>query len=429
MKIAIINNKPFRIGLAFIALVLLMGTSGRGQTNTPVSSNSVAAPASTVNPTPSIQGSIVNYVRSYEPQQPFTTAASVTSGTVQQVHMSTRYLDALGRPLETVSWQLSPGHTDMVEAVDYQPAPGQPVTGLAEFSYLPYTSPGADGSYKSNPFSEQSTFYSTTYLAEQPAFRNEQIYYGHTDYESSPAYRVSKDFAPGNSWAGSEGSATERAVKSSYLLNNSNDNVQIWTISSNALTYVSNDVTTNIPSTASVYSPNTLYKQVTIDEQGNADVEYRDFEGHVVLKKVQNGAIAADYSGYTGFLCTYFVFDDMGQMRYTITPKAVAEMVGAGSFSLNTNMINELSFRYEYDNLQRLIASKSPGAGWVYKIYDKRDRTVFVQDANMRQNNQWLCTLYDGLDRPVQTGMMVNYTGNPSALQTAAKAATGFYTS
>jgi hypothetical protein len=63
-----------------------------------------------------------------------------------------------------------------------------------------------------------------------------------------------------------------------------------------------------------------------------------------------------------------------------------------------------------------MIAKKVPGAGWIYMIYDLRDRLVFNQDANMRTRNQWLTTIYDGIDRPTTTGM-ITYTGTPSQLQ------------
>ncbi|HVU95382.1 MAG TPA: DUF6443 domain-containing protein [Puia sp.] len=412
---------PF-LTVLFAAWMLVVQDAS-AQTNTPSGAGSVPAPTATVRPVPAVpSGTVVNYVRTWEPRQPFTTKAAVTSGTtVQQVSMTTQYSDAIGRPMQTVLWQQSPGGTDMVIPVNYDAA------GMEQYKYLPYTSSGTDGSFKTNPFGEQSTFFSSTYLADQPALRNEQFYYSHTDFEASPLNRVSKIFAPGNSWAGSEGSATERGKKQFYYLNNSNDQVRLWLIASNALTYVNNDVSTNIPTTAATYAVKTLYKEVDLDEQGNATVDYTDFDGHVVLHKVQTGAIASDYSGYGGFLCTYNVYDDMGLLRFVIPPKAVAEMVNAASFVLSAGMINELAFRYEYDNLQRPIARKSPGAGWVYTVYDKRDRPVFVQDANMRLNNQWMASLYDALDRPVETGMLT-YTGTPSALQAYVTANTGNYT-
>ena len=56
-----------------------------------------------------------------------------------------------------------------------------------------------------------------------------------------------------------------------------------------------------------------------------------------------------------------------------------------------------------------MIAKKIPGADWAYMVYDKRDRLAFVQDGNMRTKSipQWLCTLYDELNRPMQTAMMI----------------------
>ena len=48
------------------------------------------------------------------------------------------------------------------------------------------------------------------------------------------------------------------------------------------------------------------------------------------------------------------------------------------------------------------------GAGWVYKLYDVRDREVMSQSAEMRRENKWLFTHYDDLDRPIRTG---EYTG------------------
>jgi RHS repeat-associated protein len=96
-----------------------------------------------------------------------------------------------------------------------------------------------------------------------------------------------------------------------------------------------------------------------------------------------------------------------------IPPKAVAAM--SNNWTLTDPMIKELCFRYEYDELGRMIGKKVPGAGWVFMVYDKRDRLVFTQDANMRTTNKWMATLYDDLNRPVSTGQ-ITYTGNRTEL-------------
>ncbi len=84
--------------------------------------------------------------------------------------------------------------------------------------------------------------------------------------------------------------------------------------------------------------------------------------------------------------------------------------------SLNASLIDEQCFRYEYDERGRMIMKKVPGAEVVYMVYDVRDRLVFSQDANMRNNNQWLTTLYDKLNRPVITGI-TTWAGTATDLQ------------
>lgn len=69
-------------------------------------------------------------------------------------------------------------------------------------------------------------------------------------------------------------------------------------------------------------------------------------------------------------------------------------------------ILDNLSFQYRYDSRNRVIAKKVPGAGWVYLVYDNRDRLVLTQDANQRPANRWSFTKYDALNRPVLTGMM-----------------------
>lgn len=368
-----------------------------------------------------ITGSVVNHITTYTPQQPYTAATDVTSSsrTVTEVNRTTQYFDGLGRSVQTVNWQANPNKQDIVMPVVYNDL------GLEEYRLLPYAA-GNDGNFKTTAFSSQRTFYSTTYTAEQPAYTGEQYYYSHIQYEPSPLNRVMKTLAPGNSWAGSEvpgtgRTAAEKAVSVQYLVNTTADHVRIWTIGF-AVTADGNNIPT-FAGTNPEYAAGALYKTVTLDEQSNATVEYKDMEGHVVLKKVQsgNGTIASDYSGYTGFMCTYYVYDDLGQLRFVIPPKAVAAIAPPNTWVLNTTMANELCYRYDYDSRRRMVAKHMPGADWIYMVYDARDRLVFTQDGNMRSKAtpQWAYVLYDDLNRPVETGIM-DYAGSRSDLVTAA---------
>ncbi|HEY5750649.1 MAG TPA: RHS repeat-associated core domain-containing protein [Chryseolinea sp.] len=78
--------------------------------------------------------------------------------------------------------------------------------------------------------------------------------------------------------------------------------------------------------------------------------------------------------------------------------------------TIDQRIRNNWAFEYKYDDRQRMIAKKAPGAEWVYMIYDNRDRLVLTQDGNQRVTNEWLYTKYDALNRPVQTGIYKHAT-------------------
>jgi hypothetical protein len=90
--------------------------------NVPTTAGKATASGSPVS-VPAAYGSSIplNYTRSWVPQQPYSSEADVidASRTVGQVAHATQYVDGLGRPLQTVSWQTSPGKTDMVAPVVY----------------------------------------------------------------------------------------------------------------------------------------------------------------------------------------------------------------------------------------------------------------------------------------------------------------------
>ena len=404
--------------LANMLLVCLGGFAQGPQANKP--SAQTQAPAAQPEQVSYPSGTQVNYVRTWEAKGPVTDPNQMLILPYTEVQQTTQYLDGLGRPLQTVVRQASPGSSpkDLVAPVFYDPF------GREVYKYLPYISPGADGAYKQNPFSEQASFM-------QGQYPGEQVYYSKTEFEPSPLNRVEKTFAPGNSWAGSAGTSSEKAVRLQYLVNTQAEGVRTWAIGFDDLTYdgAKELVNPNVPESplGTVYGDGQLYKNVTLDESGNAVVEYRDKEGRVVLKKVQvEEVVPEDYSGHDGFLCTYYVYDDLGQLRFVLPPKAVAAINTDWNLSpdVHPEVVSELCFRYEYDARGRLTHKKVPGAGWVYLVYDKRDRLVFTQDANMRGKAQWLATVYDALNRPVATGM-ISYAEDWQALQNHVNGVTG----
>ncbi len=323
----------------------------------------------------------LNYIRTRALSRPgvmdTVTAEGLTSP--YDVQQATAYFDGLGRPVQTVAMQASPLQNDIVTMHTYDPS------GRESTTYLPYTSPSNDGDFKSNATAGQNNFLSAQ-------FPGEQYFYGQVDYENSPLNRVLSTAAAGNSWAGSD-----RAVSQQYLMNTAADSVHIWNI-----TFVAG----SIPTDGGLYAAGTLFKTLTTDEQGNQVVEYKDYEGRVVLKKVQSSAIYG--SATVGWLCTYYVYDDFSHLRFVVPPQAVQMINTGSSWTIPSGIAAELCFRFEYDLRQRMTVKQIPGAAQANMVYDVRDRLVMSQDANLQAIQKWEFTCYDGLDRPDSTGLMTD---------------------
>jgi len=330
----------------------------------------------------------VNYVRTWNAMAPDADPVHLITRPVSEVRQVTEYLDGLGRSLETVSKQSSPSGKDMVTAKTYD------VYGREQYQYLPFASNVAtsndnatDGNLKLDPFQQQASFSSSQYPGET-------YYYGKTIFESSPLNRTQTSLAPGNSWVGSN-----RGVSLQYLVNQASDSVRLWTIASAA---------GSIPTTIAMYSAGTLNKILTTDESGHSVAQYSDMQGKVILKKVQ--LASSPGTGHGGWLSTYYIYDDLDNLRFVIQPKAIDLLEANGTWNLTsiTNLTTELCFRYEYDYRKRMIIKMVPGAGEVWMVYDRRDRLVMTQDANLRAAGKWLITKYDVENRPDSSGLLTD---------------------
>ncbi len=337
----------------------------------------------------------INYVRTWDATAPETNAATLVTRPLKDVKMTTVYFDGLGRKTQQVARQgsLPTGDSpkDLTQAVVYDEF------GRELYQYLPFvanTTGGntsvSDGGFKLNPFQQQAGFATVQ-------FPGETFFYGKTNYEPSPLNRPVSTYAAGNSWAGSEDAvnATDRhGIAMHYQVNAVEDSVRIWQVDGSA-----------VSSTASVYAAGELFKTLIVDEHTKQVIEYKDKEGKVVLRKVQLAAAPA--AGHTGWLCTYYVYDDLNNLRLVVPPKATQQLI-AGSWNLTATIRDELCFRYEYDQRNRPVVKKIPGAAEVRMVYDARDRMVLSQDGNQRNQQQWLYTQYDGLNRVVAGGVLTD---------------------
>ncbi len=362
-----------------LALVVSINLQGQNKPN-----GSTKAGKSSTLPVVTIDGTDkVSYVRSYDFFKALTSdgtiAAEITSGNVMQ---STQYVDGLGRPIQTVARKALPGGKDLVQFVIYDNM------GRQVYQPMPFQSDYTDGRLHLTPSARQGTFMNGHYASED-------IFYGKVEFDGSPANRVIKQMAPGNSWAGSD-----KGVASKWRANNTADGVRRWS-------------TTGTPSSTAAYAAGELMVSITTDEENHQVKEFTDKLGRVILKQVQNTGQA---DGHNDWLNTYYVYDDYGNLTYVIPPRAVEELINLSWSWVATDM-DPLVFKYSYDHRNRMIEKTVPGAEKVEMVYDKLDRLVATRDGEQRNNGKWLVTKYDALSRPVITGIYTN-SDTRASLQT-----------
>ncbi|HEY6504251.1 MAG TPA: DUF6443 domain-containing protein [Chitinophagaceae bacterium] len=391
-----------------------------------LSLSSALAFAQTLTP-PGYRGGTINYVRTWDAVKPDATSSTfnINSG-LQVARMSTQYADGLGRPFQTVIKQgsLITGDTarDIVSMNLYDEL------GREQYQYLPFAANRTGGNanlfnglYKQNSFQQDSVF-------NKAVFSDETFYYGKTVFETSPLSRPLETFAPGDNWAGTAGQSSEanrRGIKMKYWFNTTADSVRIWKVANVANSF-------GVYESTAIYATGLLFKTVTIDEHNKQVIEFKDKEDKIILKKVQISADPDTGTGknHTGWLCTYYIYDKLGNIRCVVQPKGV-ELLAANSWSISYSsgvILNEQCFRYEYDSRNRMIIKKVPGAGIVYMIYDARDRLVMTQDSSLRAAHKWLYTKYDDLNRPDTSGLITDnsYYNNPPYHWTQASVSTDY---
>lgn len=113
-----------------------------------------------------------------------------------------------------------------------------------------------------------------------------------------------------------------------------------------------------------------------------------------------------------GWTSMYMIYDDLNNLRFIITPKAVERILGDWNLD-NATIRKELCFQFEYDAKRRIVARIVPGGGLTEMVYDSRDRLVYTRGANLIGKG-WMVNFYDGANRPEKTGI---YNANKSRVQ------------
>jgi RHS repeat-associated protein len=320
-------------------------------------------------------------------------SGDLANRTTCELMQTIQYIDGLGRPLQTVQIQGSPSNKDVVQPFAYDQF------GREAQKYLPYVTAGStDGSYKTNALSgDQAQFYTAPPIGVMTTTSPFSI----TNFEPSPLNRVLEQGAPGTDWQPIPNSTAGHTQKIAYTTNNET----ALTDTANTMMVALYTVTINANQSRTLgrsgnYGAGQLYVTVSKDEnwksgRGGTTEEYKDKEGHVVLKRTFN------YTDTTlQVLSTHYVYDDLGNLAFVLPPGSNADNILPSS-----TVINNLCYQYRYDERNRLTQKRIPGKGWEFTVYNKLDQPVLSQDSLQRINNQWTVTKYDALGRVIVTGI------------------------
>ena len=121
---------------------------------------------------------------------------------------------------------------------------------------------------------------------------------------------------------------------------------KLYTISGTSLSYHENDY----------YAAGMLQVVKTTDEDGNISYTFTDKQGRTVLTRQMNGTEQLD---------TYFVYDVKGNLCFVLQP-----------MYQTTANLGLYAFQYRYDNRNRCIWKKLPGAEYISYEYNDYDQLV-----------------------------------------------------
>jgi len=315
-----------------------------------------------------------NYIQTRLYLEPVTS----TSTSAKQLN-TVQYFDGLGRLKQTVNVKASPLGRDVVTPVvydefgrqnrDYLPIPQESTTNGSIYPQVTGLNP--------YPVTDPSGIYDGDKI-----FTDKQLEY-------SPLNRILSQKQVGSAW-------NDKPIQFDYDVNTDGE-VKKYVATFNYATFES------LIKVSTSYGTGQLYKNSVIDEDGNKTIEFKNGKGQVILvRKMLNATESTD---------TYYVYNNYDQLAYVLSPKAVDQIK---NLSIDTTIpdiaLNNLCYQYRYDNENRLVEKKLPGKGWEYMVYDKADRLIMTQDANLNAQGKWLFTKYDQFGRPVYSGIIVGGT-------------------
>ena len=150
------------------------------------------------------------------------------------------------------------------------------------------------------------------------------------------------------------------------------------------------------------YEAGSLNTETSTDEDGHSVTVYKDKAGQKIMER-REGVVPTEN------LDTYYVYNDLGQLRFVLSP-----MYQRAGYKA------KYAYEYRYDERGRLVKKILPGCDFEQYWYDDADRMIFMQDARLRSQNpqKYRFFLYDKFGRQVIQGLCI-YCVRNSIVNTA----------
>jgi RHS repeat-associated protein len=306
----------------------------------------------------------------------YTSTGSINSTIpASDVSENITYLDGLGRPIQSVARRANPNMKDVIAFKTYD------AFGRDLNNFLPFSTSQNNGNYDPNFL--QSV---TSYYQSEPNIAHDNAPLSPVLYDNTPFSRILKTGHPG-----ADGQLSSNTlVTYIYTFNNSSN--PLYTAVKWDFTIANNSCTRG-----SAYTAGELTVNEVADEDGARTVKFTDKMGKLILKRS-----VLDENTHT-YANTYYVYDELNQLRYIITPEAETRLTG--SFNPDNSVIKDYAFYYTYDKKGRLSTRQTPGRAIEYFVYDKLNRLFLYQNGNLRGLSKWLYNKYDALGRTIITGI------------------------
>jgi len=270
----------------------------------------------------------LNYVRTTSAQVAGKlTGQQLQSASINEKMESYEFFDGLGRAIQTIVMNQSPGGRDVVQPIVYDSYGRTPV------AYLPYTKDHTawyDYGFidKDHPDYELLTSPQFHFYQSWSEVASDEVPYAETVFENSPLSRPLRQYGPGKAWSRHQG-GSNRYTGFSYEVNKDGtsqfERVIAWRIDSNGQLGRASAVTGYVVS-GGFYASGQISIKITTDEQGHQVREYADKQGRVILKKVQ-AVEGASLENDFDWAQTYYIYDDYGNLVMVLPPEAVKALI------------------------------------------------------------------------------------------------------